>query len=215
MWHGEGGDGQGLSFSDLSGGDQRPRRGRSAGPDFSPMRNRGKNRQRRGLPPPCGIHPAVLGVPASSFFNLSMWHGEGGDGQGLSFSDLSGGDQRPRRGRSAGPDFSPMRNRGKNRQRRGLPPPCGIHPAVLGVPASSLFRPLARWSHIDGFLFYGSCSLLCSYVLLLPGPYSGEPLFPAIEGLAPGGGNAASPGFGPFWSTRPTAAGKRPHTTQT
>ena len=30
-------------------------------PDFSPMRNRGKNRQRRGLPPPCGIHPAVLG----------------------------------------------------------------------------------------------------------------------------------------------------------
>ena len=31
-----------------------------------------------------------------------MWHGEGGDGQGLSFSDLSGGDQRPSRGRSAG-----------------------------------------------------------------------------------------------------------------
>ena len=25
------------------------------------MRNRRKNRQRRGLPPPCGIHPAFLG----------------------------------------------------------------------------------------------------------------------------------------------------------
>ena len=37
-----------------------PLQGRSAGPDFSAMRNRGKNRQRRGLPPPCGIHPAVL-----------------------------------------------------------------------------------------------------------------------------------------------------------
>ena len=34
-----------------------------------------------------------------------MWHGEGRDGQGLSFSDLSGGDQRPRRGRSAGVTF--------------------------------------------------------------------------------------------------------------
>ena len=43
-----------------------------------------------------------------------------------------------------------MRNRGKNRQRRGLPPPCGIHPAVLDAPASSLLRPLGwlgshRW----------------------------------------------------------------------
>ena len=48
------------------------------------------------------------------------------------------------------PDFSPMRNRGKNRQRRGLPPPCGIHPAVLGIPASSSLWPLAWWGHIDG-----------------------------------------------------------------
>ena len=56
----------------------------------------------------------------------------------------------PRRGRSAGPDFSPMRNRGKNRQRRGLPPPCGIHPAVLTVPACSSFRPLDGWGHMDG-----------------------------------------------------------------
>ncbi len=82
--------------------------------------------------------------------------------EGLSFSDFLGTDQRPRRGRSAGPDFSPMRNRGKNRQRRGLPPPCGIHPAVLGVPASFSFQPLARWGHIDGLSFYGLYLLLCS-----------------------------------------------------
>ena len=30
------------------------------GVSFSAMRKRRKNRQRRGLPPPCGIHPAVL-----------------------------------------------------------------------------------------------------------------------------------------------------------
>ena len=34
----------GMLFSDFSGADQRPRRGRSAGPNFSPMRNWGKNR---------------------------------------------------------------------------------------------------------------------------------------------------------------------------
>ena len=59
-----------------------------------------------------------------------------------SFSDFPGGNQRPCRGRSAGPDFSPMRNRGKNRQRRGLPPPCGIHPAVLGGGCTFLFSAL-------------------------------------------------------------------------
>ena len=69
---------------------------------------------------------------------------------GLPFSDFLGANQRPGRGRSAGPDFSPMRNRGKNRQRRGLPPPCGIHPAVLAVPACSSFRPLDGWGHMDG-----------------------------------------------------------------
>ena len=53
-------------------------------------------------------------------------------------------------GRSAGPDFLAIRNRGKNRQRRGLPPPCGIHPAVLGAPASSSLRPWSGWGHIDG-----------------------------------------------------------------
>ena len=102
--------------------------------------------------------------------------------------------QRPSRGRSAGPDFSPMRNRGKNRQRRGLPPPCGIHPAVRGVPAFSLFRPIAWWGHIDSSPFYGLDLLLCSCVLLPPGPYPGEPLFPANGSLASGGGNAAHRG---------------------
>ena len=72
------------------------------------------------------------------------------DREGLFFSDFCGENHRPRRGRSAGPDFSPMRNRGKNRQRRGLPPPCGIHPAVLTVPACSSFRPLDGWGHMDG-----------------------------------------------------------------
>ena len=40
------------------------------------------------------------------------------------------------------PDFSPMRNRGKNRQRRGLPPPCGIHPAVLGGRVNAVLEGL-------------------------------------------------------------------------
>ena len=112
----------------------------------------------------------------------------------LLFDHFSGANQRPRRGRSAGPDFSPMRNRGKSRQRRGLPPPCGIHPAVRGVPAFSLFRPLAWWGHIDSSPFYGLDLLLCSCVLLPPGPHLGEPLFPAFGGLASGGGNAAHRG---------------------
>ena len=72
------------------------------------------------------------------------------DLRGLLSSDFSGGNQRPWQGRSAGPNFSAMRNWGKNRQRRGLPPPCGIHPAVLDAPAFSLFRPLAWWGHMDG-----------------------------------------------------------------
>ena len=38
----------------------------------------------------------------------------------------------------------------KTHQRRGLPPPCGIHPAVRGVPASFSFQPLARGGHLDG-----------------------------------------------------------------
>ena len=64
-----------LTRSNDTGTNLRPSRGRSAGPDFSPMRNRGKNRQRRGLPPPCGIHPAGTGwsVRRSIF---SPWPGE-------------------------------------------------------------------------------------------------------------------------------------------
>ena len=38
------------------------------------------------------------------------------------------------------------------------------------------------------------CLLIWQLLLLPPGPYSGEPLFPAIGGQAPGGGNAAHPG---------------------
>ena len=71
------------------------------------------------------------------------------------------------RGRSAGPNFSAMRNWGKNRQRRGLPPPCGIHPAVLDGCATSSARPLARWGHIDGMEFPQNapacCGTLCFY----------------------------------------------------
>ncbi len=107
---------------------------------------------------------------------------------GLSFSNVPGVDQCPSRGRSAGPDFSPMRNRGKNRQRRGLPPPCGIHPAVLGGRAPFSVRPLVRWGHIDGLPVYGLHLLLCWCILLPPGPYSGEPLFPAIGGRLPAAG---------------------------
>ena len=46
-----------------------------------------------------------------------------------------------------------MRKPPKNRQRRGLPPPCGIHPAGtrLHLRQGDL-RPLARWGHIDGMV---------------------------------------------------------------
>ena len=94
------------------------------------------------------------GSPALLHFSLFTLHSSlapaGSAPLGLPFSNFLGANQRPRRGRSAGPPFSAMRKRGKNRQRRGLPPPCGIHPAVRDVPAFSLFRPLARWGHIDG-----------------------------------------------------------------
>ena len=111
----------------------------------------------------------------------------------LTRSNDTGTNLRPWQGRSAGVTFCRQKVT-KDRQRRGLPPPCGIHPAVLGVPAFSLFRPLAWWGHIDGLPFYGLDLLLCSYVLLLPGPYPGKQQFPVAGGLAPGGGNAASPG---------------------
>jgi len=47
--------------------------------------------------------------------------------------------------------------------------------------------------------FYRTYLLLCVVVLLLPGPHPGAPLFPAIGSLAPGGGNAASPGEARMW----------------
>ena len=51
------------------------------------------------------------------------------------FSDFSGGNQRPHRGRSAGPNFSPMRNWGKNRLGRS---PLRTSLGYEAVPASSL-----------------------------------------------------------------------------
>ena len=42
--------------------------------------------------------------------------------------------------------------------------------------------------------FYLKYLLLCEAVFLPPGPYPGEPLFPAMGSQAPGGGNAAWPG---------------------
>ena len=50
---------EGLYSSDFSDGNLRPRWGRSAGVTFCRQKVT-KDRQRRGLPPPCGIHPAVL-----------------------------------------------------------------------------------------------------------------------------------------------------------
>ena len=46
-----------LLFDHFSGANQRPSRGRSAGVTFCRQKVT-KDRQRRGLPPPCGIHPA-------------------------------------------------------------------------------------------------------------------------------------------------------------
>ena len=66
--------------------------------------------------------------------------------------------------RSAGPHFSTMRNGGKNRQRRGLPPPCGIHPAGTGCSCVLLFLALGpvgshRWpGNSKGTAFFsGRC----------------------------------------------------------
>ena len=80
-------------------------------------------------------------------------------GETICFSNFLGRTQRPSRGRSAGPHFSPMRNGGKNRQRRGLPPPCGIHPAVLGGTCTFLFSALgpARSHRWHGYSTECSC----------------------------------------------------------
>ena len=69
-----------------------------------------------------------------------------------------------------------MRKRRKNRQRRGLPPPCGIHPAVLGC-QELLPKPGRRASTIPG----GKAALLFSVAAgvvrhsLVFGPTCGAP----------------------------------------
>ena len=78
----------------------------------------------------------------------------------LMFSNFLGANLRPWQGRSAGVTFCRQKVT-KDRQRRGLPPPCGIHPAVLGVPAFFSIRPLVRLGHIDDVSFYGLYLLLC------------------------------------------------------
>src|SRR5699024_10143895 len=83
--------------------------------------------------------------------------------------------------------------------RRGLPPPCGIHPAVRGAPAHFSLRPLARWGHIEGMEFFCKFQLLRQIKLLPPGPHPGVQLFPVADSLAPGGGNALSG----FWFLLP------------
>ena len=78
--------------------------------------------------------------------------------------------------RSAGVYFSAMRNRRKNRQRRGLPPPCGIYPAFLGG-EELLPRPGRRAVAIPG----GKAALLFSIAAgvvrhsLVFGPPCGAP----------------------------------------
>ena len=66
--------------------------------------------------------------------------------------------------RSAGPHFSTWRNGGKNRQRRVLPPPCGIRPAGTGCSCVLLFLALGpvgshRWpGNSKGTAFFsGRC----------------------------------------------------------
>ena len=126
---------------------------------------------------------------------------KGADGVGFLSSNFSGADQRPRWGRSAGPDFSAMRNRGKNRQRRGLPPPCGIHPAGTGWSVRrSIFSPWPgevtwmAWRSMGGIYFSAGASIyrqgftLVSRCSQLPDawfPAAGTPL---LQGR-PGHGN--------------------------
>ena len=100
-----------------------------------------------------------------------------------------------------------MRNRGKNRQRRGLPPPCGIHPAGTGYSCVLLFPALSLvWSHrwfgrfqenacFSGrYDFYRQCLILVCSCSQLPGarlPAVGTPLHQG----RPGHGNR--PAIGP------------------
>ena len=74
-------------------------------------------------------------------------------------------------------------------------PKAGPSPALWNPPrrtgggrAPFSVRPLVRWGHIDGLPVYGMHLLLCWCILLPSGPYSGEPLFPAIGGRLPAAG---------------------------
>ena len=78
------------------------------------------------------------------------------------FSNFLGANLRPWQGRSAGVTFCRQKVT-KDRQRRGLPPPCGIHPAALGGGCNLLFSALGpvgshRWltSPMGGTYFYVS-----------------------------------------------------------
>ena len=101
----------------------------------------------------------------------------------ICFSNFPGETQRPRWGRSAGPHFSPMRNGGKNRLGRS---PLRTSLGYEAAPAAVL-RPGRRASTM---------------------PRGKHALFFSIVAWKV----HVSPDFGPFWSTRPTAAGNRPHT---
>ena len=124
----------------------------------------------------------------------------------LCFSDFSGIHLRPRRGRSAGVTFCRQKVT-KDRQRRGLPPPYGIHPAGTGCPCVLLFAALGpAGSHrqhgkpIGSASFFGKlyfdCQGLtlvirCSQLTNIWLPAAGTPLLQS----RPGRGN--HPAIGP------------------
>ena len=107
---------------------------------------------------PCGAVVGAVACPARF-------------AEGLFFSDVSGADQRPSRGRSAGPDFSPMRNRGKNRLGRSpLRTSLGVRGCPCVKPTVGPGTSGVTWMV---WQVYGPCPLLCETAPLLPGPYPG------------------------------------------
>ena len=107
---------------------------------------------------PCGAVVGAVACPARF-------------AEGLFFSDVSGADQRPSRGRSAGPDFSTMRNRGKNRLGRSpLRTSLGVRGCPCVKPTVGPGTGGVTWMV---WQVYGPCPLLCETAPLLPGPYPG------------------------------------------
>ena len=124
----------------------------------------------------------------------------------LMFSHVLGANLRPWQGRSAGVTFCRQKVT-KDRQRRGLPPPCGIHPAALGGGCAFLFSALTlvgshRWRRNStenacfsvwsafyclGFTLVCNCSQL-------PGAWLPAAGMPLLQGR-PGHGNR--PAVGP------------------